>query len=190
MVERGKEGYAHARRQVMQLHRLLFYIAAFFALAEVHAEDDEAAAKAIRMKTSRQLREILSELNVDAPASLSKDELRVLALNENAIQRWEELHPEKKRSKPAGGGPDFDAAQMPEGMDPAAWAKLMGQMRGDFSGETDPERRRILQKLKAKGLSFGGGSDMDTEQLRNLEAAMGGMSGNFRTPGEGSKQEL
>ena len=42
-------------------------------------------------------------------------------------------------------------------------------MKGDFSFEKDPERRRILQKLKAKGMSFGGGTDMDIEQLRNME---------------------
>lgn len=43
--------------------------------------------------------------------------------------------------------------------------EMLRQMRGDFSGETDPERRRILEKLAKKGMSFGGGGNMDTEQV-------------------------
>ena len=41
----------------------------------------------------------------------------------------------------------------------------------------DPERRRILEKLAKKGMSFGGGSSMDTEQLRNMEKMMDGLGG-------------
>tara|TARA_B110000046_G_C12775752_1_gene306823 strand:+ start:65 stop:349 length:285 start_codon:yes stop_codon:yes gene_type:complete len=40
------------------------------------------------------------------------------------------------------------------------------QMRGDFSSEQDPEKRRILEKLRAKGMSFGSQSNMDIEQAR------------------------
>ena len=58
--------------------------------------------------------------------------------------------------------------------------EMLRQMRGDFSGEKDPERRRILEKLKRKGMSFGGGNDMDIEQLRNMEKMMDGLgSGGF-----------
>jgi len=69
------------------------------------------------------------------------------------------------------------------------------QMRGDFSSEQDPEKRRILEKLRAKGMSFGSQSNMDIEQLRDLEGAVGAMSGRFRTPGDGAgadeeKEEL
>ena len=141
---------------------LLRRISVLFAvLAVVLAEED--AAKAVRMKTSRQLREILHELDIDAPASLSKDDLRKLALDTNAIPRWEELHPEKKRRPRAATG-GIDGMAPPEGMSADEWANIMGKMRGDFSHEPDPEKRRILEKLKAKGISFGGGSDMDIEQ--------------------------
>jgi len=97
--------------------------------------------------------------------------LRERALEEDAIERYEKLHPEKARKpRPRGGGaggfPDMAA---PDGMDPAEWARMMAQMRGDFSHEKDPEKRKILSKLKASGMSFAGGSDMDIEQLRNLE---------------------
>ena len=67
----------------------------------------------------------------------------------------------------------------------AALCVSQAQMRGDFSAEADPEKRRILEKLKAKGISFGGQSNMDIEQLRNLEKTMDGMGGgSFNTPGE------
>ena len=166
---------------------LLLIVGACVAASELN---DDEAKKAVRMKTSRQLREILDELDIHAPAGASKDELRDIALKENAIPRWEELHPEKKR------------ATRPDGMDADEWQRLKAQMKGDFSHEQDPEKRRILEKLKAKGISFGGASSLDVEQLKNLEAAMDGMGsgtfkmpGDFRTPGggpadEGQKQEL
>ena len=148
------------------------------------ASADDAKHKAVRMKTSRQLKEILTELEVPFVSSIQKDDLRELAYTENAVERWEELHPEKKprRSRaPAGGGDDplggMDPGAVPDGMDPKEWARLMAQMRGDFSDEEDPEKRRILGKLKAKGMSFGGGNDMDIEQLRNMEKMMDGMGG-------------
>ena len=62
------------------------------------------------------------------------------------------------------GGMDF-------GGDPKM-EELLRQMRGDFSGEKDPEKRRILEKLSKKGMSFGGGSSMDTEQLKKMEAML------------------
>merc|ERR1719171_17652 len=61
-------------------------------------------------------------------------------------------------------------------MDPDKWADLMAQMRGDFSHERDPERRRILEKLSKRGMSFGGGGSMDTEQLRNMEKMLDGIN--------------
>eukprot|EP00966_Prymnesium_polylepis_P241819 5592054-Prymnesium_polylepis.1 len=55
---------------------------------------------------------------------LDKEGLRKKAYKENAVGRWEELHPEKK-AKPrraAGGGgggmPDFGGGKAPDGMDP------------------------------------------------------------------------
>ena len=149
-------------------------VAVLLLLAGVaSAEDDEVKAKAVRMKTSRQLKEILTELGIDH-GGLDKDGLRALALREDAVTKWEELHPEKKR-KPRSQSPFGNMGAAPEGMDPVEWERLMAQMRGDFSHEQDPEKRRILNKLKGMGMSFGGGSDMDLEQLKNLEKAMGNL---------------
>ena len=53
---------------------------------------------------------------------------------------------------------------------------MMRQMRGDFTGEKDPERRRILEKLAKKGMSFAGGSGQTTEELRKMEAMLDGIN--------------
>ena len=70
----------------MRLCRLLT-LAVLLACAS--ADDEEARRKAVRMKTSRQLREILAEVAPDAQtAGLSKDDLRELAFEEDAVARW------------------------------------------------------------------------------------------------------
>ena len=89
----------------------------------------------------------------------------------------------KKRPSSGGGGgggfgggiPGMENMKAPDGMDQDKWEDMLAQMRGDFSREKDPERRRILEKLKRKGMSFGGGNDMDIEQLRNMEKMMDGL---------------
>ena len=105
-------------------------------------------------------------------AKISKEDLQALAYKENAVGRWEELHPEKKKKpRPVGGGGGsnpYADMKAPEGMDPDEWARLMGHMRGDFSAEKDPERRRILEKMQRSGMSMGGASaslDPSTSEL-------------------------
>ena len=152
---------------------LLLLLCALGALART-TEEKEAMHKAIRMRTSRQLKEIFDDLGIKYGKSDKVDALRSLAYKENAVGRYEEKHPEKKRKTPKGstGMPGLDGMNF--GGDPKM-EDLMRQMRGDFSGEKDPERRRILEKLAKKGMSFGGGSSMDTEQLKNMEKMMDGM---------------
>jgi len=146
-------------------------------------EEKEAKQKAIRMRTSRQLKEIFDDLSITYKKSDKVDELRKIAYKEDAVTRYEEKYPEKKRKTPkgvpGGGIPGMDG--FGGGGDPKM-EEMLRQMRGDFSGETDPERRRILEKLAKKGMSFGGGSSMDTEQLRNMEKMLDGM-GDFKGAG-------
>merc|ERR1712087_19424 len=185
----------------------LLLAACCFVLAVVDGrtqEEKQAMQKAIRMKTSRQLKEMMTELGVDHKKTKSIDDLRKLAYKEDVVTRWEKLHPEKKKPKrssggggyPGGGGgmPDYSNMKVPDGMDPKEWARLMAQMSGDFSFEKDPERRRILEKLKARGMSFGGGNDMDIEQLRNMEKMMDGLpnmgGGGFGGPSPGGSEDL
>ena len=164
---------------VVRMAALLVLVAISTAAGKTTAEK-EAAHKAIRMKTTRQLKEIFDDLGIDHKG-LSKDEMKKKAYKEDAIARWEEKYPEKKKKpRPPGAGtgggyPDMGGGQYDD---------LLRQMKGDFSGEKDPERRRILEKLAKKGMSFGGGANMDTEQLRNMEKMldginMGGMGGKF-----------
>ena len=67
--------------------------------------DADAAAKekAIRLKTTRQLKEILTELKIKVPKDAGKETLRSLALKHDAITKWEELHPEKKKKEKEPG---------------------------------------------------------------------------------------
>ena len=164
------------RRPCRQMWRAMLLIA-FMLLSPVHgrtAEEKESMKKAIRMKTTRQLKEIFDELEIDHKG-LSKEELQTKAYKEDAIGRWETLHPEKKKkprpaSRGGGGGGGYGGMPGMEGMkDVPGMEDLMRQMRGDFSGEPDPEKRRILEKLAKKGMSFGGGNSMDLEQLKNME---------------------
>ena len=108
-----------------------------FAAAVVSVAADADKERAVRMKTSRQLKDILDELSIPYAPSMSKDDLRALALKEDAVSRWEELHPEKKRKpRASGGGGGFGGDTPPEGMDPAEWERLMAQIRATQC--TDP----------------------------------------------------
>ena len=154
----------------------IFLLAIFLALATCRTtEEKEQAQKAIRMKTSRQLKEIFDELGI-SHKGLDKEQLKKVAYKEDAVARWEELHPEKKRNpNPKGGMPDYG----PGGGDFGPGGKyedMMRQMRGDFSAEKDPERRRILEKLQRKGMSFAGGSGQSTEELRKMEKMFDGLN--------------
>lgn len=151
-------------------------------------QEKEATHKAIRMKTSRQLKEIFDELGI-SHKGLDKEGLRKKAYKEDAIAKWEKLHPEKKpKPRPAGGSAKGAFDDIPGFNDDPKMQEMLRQMRGDFSGEKDPERRRLLEKLAKKGMSFGGGSSMDTEQLRQMEKMMDGLGdmGKGGGPGMGS----
>ena len=67
------------------------------------AAETAAKEKAIRLKTTRQLKEILTELKIKVPKDAGKEALRSLALKHDAITKYEELHPEKKKKQPEPG---------------------------------------------------------------------------------------
>merc|ERR1712070_1134942 len=129
---------------------------------------------AIRMKTTRQLKEIFDELEI-SHKGLDKEALKKKAYKEDAVARWEKLHPEKAYKKPKGAPGGGIPGMEGFGSGDPKMEEMLRQMRGDFSGEKDPERKRILEKLAKKGMSFGGGSSMDTEQLRQMEKMLDGL---------------
>ena len=163
---------------------LLMLLTGILCVSARTASEKEAMQKAVRMKTSRQLKEIFDELGI-SHKGLDKEGLRKKAYKEDAVGRWEKLHPEKKkapRSSGPGGGGGFGGnsyGKAPDGMEQDKWEDLMAQMKGDFSREADPERRRLLEKLSKSGMSFGGGSSMTTEQLRNMAKILDDMP-NFK----------
>ena len=182
-------------RALPALHVVLSLLIAG-AVAGVSGEVNEE--EAVRTKTREELLQILEDLEIHVDSESDVDNLREIALREKAVGRWERLkhHDWRRRAQEEHIHGEQEVKHKPPGMDHGEWQKLMAQMKGDFSHEEDPEKRRLLEKLKAKGVSFGGASSLDVEQLKNLEAAMDGMGpgkfkmpGEFRTPG-GVKQEL
>ena len=83
---------------------LLLLLACLLACGVARTQEEkDTMQKAIRMKTTRQLKEIFEELGIDS--SGSKEELQKRAYKEDAVGRWEELHPEKKKKpRPASSG--------------------------------------------------------------------------------------
>ena len=142
----------------------------------LHADDsidEEANRRQIRMKTTGQLKKMFQELDIPFKASATKDALQKLALDNDAIQKWWDLHPEKKPKK---------KLEAPDGVDGDMWEKLQRQMAGDFSSEQDPEKRRILEKLSKRGMHLSGGKDHSMEELKNMEKMLDGMP-DFRKGG-------
>ena len=144
---------------------LVIVLAVLHGAAGRTTEEKEAIQKGIRMRTSRQLKEIFDDLGIEYKKSAKVDELRKLAYKEDAVTKYEEKYPEKKRKtpkgSPGGGGiPGMDFGGFDGGGDPKM-EEMLRQMKGDFSGEKDPERRRILEKLAKRGMSFGGGGSME-----------------------------
>mgnify|MGYP000010364300 FL=1 len=78
-----------------------------------------------------------------------------------------------------GGSEDDSASSQKAKMSDAELEEMMRSMGMSSKANTgDPEKDKILNKLKAKGINIAGANGMagmDIEQLRKLEQAMGGM---------------
>ena len=75
------------------------------AAAELTTEESK---KEIRMKSTRQLKDILKELEIKHPVSIAKEDLRELALSEDAMNRYYAL-PGKSKPTSSSGMPNLDA---------------------------------------------------------------------------------
>ena len=79
--------------------RLLRIAACILAVSSSHAAEPEGGEeKAVRMKTTRQLKEILDDLHIKFPKDADKEKLRKIALKHGAITAHEKKHPEKKKA--------------------------------------------------------------------------------------------
>ena len=151
--------------------------------------DYEKRFIAVRMRTTRQLREILNELEIEVPAGAEKEEIRTLVLEHDAIAKYEQLHPEKVRKPRA---PPMDDGGM-GGIDLAG--QFFGMMDQNRDGKiTMSEIRRQEQYVDGKqapdprradeGLQFFKAMDADrdgevtraeaTAHFRRMSSMMGG----------------
>jgi len=162
-----------AKAMTVTMMRRLVWVAAMLLLLAAPStvmgdtEEDEKR-RSIRLKTTGQLKKIFAELEINYQESMTKQQLQELAYETDAVEKWLDVHPEKRRKK----SPPQMYGEKPEGMDQAQWERIMQQMHGqkqaNFDHIKDPEKRAILQKLAASGLQIPGSEDMDIEKLRNL----------------------
>ena len=133
------------------------------AALAVHGTVDESDEKWMEVlrKTPRQLEDMLLEFGVDA-ATLTHDEIRKLAYKEDVVQRWKAANPELQE----------EAARLDA---------LAHSLHEGAAAEADPEKRRIIERLQARGIKFAG-VDTDLERLRSLEAALGSGEGGDAIP--------
>ena len=89
---------------------IVLVILALTAAAELTAEESR---KEVRMKTTRQLTDVLKELKVKHPVSISKEDLRELALREDAMNRYYALPGKAKPKKRASSGGKASAGGLP-----------------------------------------------------------------------------
>ena len=109
----------------------------------------EAKKKAIRMKATSKLKEILKELKIKFDPKLGKDEIRELVLKEDALTRWEELHPEQKRAPRSQAGAGFG------GGDDQMTAMFFTLLDDDKDGRLSKKEMEALGKLAPEGQKAG-----------------------------------
>lgn len=110
--------------------------------------------KAIRMKATSKLKEILKELKIKFNPEMDKDAIHALVLKEDALTRWEKLHPEQKK-KPrsqtsagfggAGGGSEDDQMS----------AMFFTLLDDDKDGRLSKKEMEALGKLAPEGAQAG-----------------------------------
>ena len=67
------------------------------ALLMLANADDADMKRRIKLKTTRQLNEMLSEAGIEAPAGADKETLRDLVFDNDALTKYEEKHPPTPR---------------------------------------------------------------------------------------------
>ena len=76
---------------------LLVVVAALLGTSSAAGPSTEDKKKAIRMKSTPKLKEILADLGIEHDTSIGKEELRELVLQEDALTKWEKKHPGQKK---------------------------------------------------------------------------------------------
>ena len=125
-------------------------LAAIIAVVSAELTEDEMR-RAIRMKTTRQLKAMFVEVGIDVDTTLDKNGLQEFAFKSALMDKWWTLHPEKRPNR-----------------DPPV---------GDFSHIQDPVKRRVLQSLNRKGINIGmaGGAGMSLDALIDMDRQTSGL---------------
>jgi hypothetical protein len=170
------------------------------------AAADAASEKAVRMKTSRQLKEILTELKIKVlplwfdhspacgwprgrkfetrlqfPKDADKDDLREIAVKHDAVSKWEALHPEKKK-QPRGPAvekstPDSMAGMMFDMMDKDKDGKLTSEeMAALGGGAGSGDLDESFKQIDADGDGFASRDEV-AAFFKMLSAMSPGMGG-------------
>ena len=125
-----------------------------FAAAPLAAAYDAEAERAIRLKTTRQLKEMLKALKIPFKSSATKEELRELALEKDALAKYEKRFPEKAKSKTR-----------------KAKAKRAGPDTGELMRMLDLDGDGVLtrEEVVASGAFRMQGMDADMEGVEEME---------------------
>ena len=162
----------------------LFIVVALLLLQPASCKPDAAAEKAVRMKTSRQLKEILTELKIKFDKDDDKEDLRAIALKHDAVSKWEALHPEKKKQpRPAGGGPGNigtqDHGSMADSMfqmlDKNLDGKLSSEEMASMGMEGGAQADEAFKQIDTDGDGFA--SRAEVAAFFKMLSTMGGMGG-------------
>jgi hypothetical protein len=130
-----------------------------FAMASSTTMSNDERKREIRMKTTRQLKSIFQEVNMIFDETLDKKSLQELAFEIKLMEKWWELHPEKR---------------------PKTHHEQKQPSEGDFSHVQDPVKRKVLESLKLKGINIGmtGGAAMaamSLDALIDMDRQMSGL---------------
>jgi Ca2+-binding EF-hand superfamily protein len=149
------------------------------------AQDVEETKRTIRMKTTRQLRELLAAVGVKFEESADKEALRELALKHNALSLYEALPENQQRQKPPGSS--------------AGTTDMMFQaLDKDKDGKISREEMQrtidmVNQQAKAQGIQESHNmfdvSDLDKDGFLSLDEVQAlfqktGVGGGARKPGD------
>jgi hypothetical protein len=138
---------------------LLLVMVSIIVCAEQMSEDD--VRRAIRMKTSRQLKSMFAEADIAFDASLDKDGLQERAYVSNLMEAYWKLHPDKRPTRQKVPPPS-----------PAASSST-----SDFGHVQDPVKRRALESLKKKGINIGmqGGAGLSLDAIIDMDRQTSGL---------------
>lgn len=137
--------------------KFLYLFIAVLTLVGAEQLTEEDIRRAIRMKTTRQLKAMFSEAGIDFDASLDKNSLQERAYVSRLMETYWKLHPDKR---------------------PTPKAPPPSPPSGDFAHVQDPVKRRALESLKQKGININtvGGAGLSLDAIVDMDRQTSGLA--------------